>query len=338
MSPSDSKRKGDALPEQQLGDTPTPPWQMPTPEEKQAARPVKRALTEALGEIHSEEDAERVIDELEAAVGDAPAEAVAAPGGSATVTEAAQAVEQAAQAAPAAEKPAEVLTETAKAVEATTGRDQEAVAEAAQEVFAPRQQGAVAPPFSYQRELLRKAVLHRLKPYQAVDANLFIQVNHLPHTRLSNGLFYGITMAWNGGAAWYAMMGLTALLRQKWDRHMFWASAVPLTIATALVEHPIKATFRRRRPFISIVRAIVVGKKPGTWSFPSGHSASAFAGAWLLRQHFPRLTPLLYTMAALVAFSRVYLGDHYPSDVVTGSALGHLFAVLFGRLFGHKRR
>jgi len=116
------------------------------------------------------------------------------------------------------------------------------------------------------------------------------------------------------------------------------ASAVPLTIATALVEFPIKRFFRRRRPFIDIVRAIVVGKKPGTWSFPSGHSASAFAGAWLLRQHFPGLTPLLYLLAGLVGFSRIYLGDHYPGDVLSGSLLGHLFALVFGRLLGHRRR
>ena len=114
--------------------------------------------------------------------------------------------------------------------------------------------------------------------------------------------------------------------------------AIPLTITTALVEFPIKAYFRRRRPFITIIQAIVIGKKPGTWSFPSGHSAAAFAGAWLLKRKFPGWSPITYLVASQVAFSRIYLGDHYPGDVTSGSLLGLLFAMLFRRLFGSRRK
>ncbi|HJS19976.1 MAG TPA: phosphatase PAP2 family protein [Anaerolineales bacterium] len=107
---------------------------------------------------------------------------------------------------------------------------------------------------------------------------------------------------------------------------------LPLTITGLLVEFPIKSYFRRRRPFITIIQAIVIGKKPGTWSFPSGHAAGAFAGAWLLNQRDPRGSLLRYILASLVAFSRIYLGDHYPGDVASGSLIGLLFAMFFRKL------
>jgi undecaprenyl-diphosphatase len=324
-------------PEQKLGDTPAAPWKKATPEQKAAVQPVKEALSAALKEIKTEADAEAALDQVAATAGGLKGSEVAASEPKMeTAGEAAEAVKTAAETAPPGEKAAQTLMETAKAVETSDGQTRQAVAEAVQEAMSPEQQGAQpAGEYERRRELLHKALLHRLKPLQALDAELFIHVNHLPHTRLTNGFFYFITFIFSGGIAWYALMGAAMLARGQWDRHMARASAVPLTIATALVEFPIKRFFRRRRPFIDIVRAIVVGKKPGTWSFPSGHSASAFAGAWLLRQHFPTLTPLLYLVAGLVGFSRVYLGDHYPGDVVSGSVLGHLFAMGLGRLLGH---
>lgn len=114
-------------------------------------------------------------------------------------------------------------------------------------------------------------------------------------------------------------------------------NALPLLLSSAIIEQPVKAYFRRKRPFIAIVEAIVIGKKPGTGSFPSGHSAVAFTGAWLLGRIFPRQRALLYGIAGLVGFSRVYLGDHYPGDVLTGSALGIAFAAVIQRVLRRMR-
>jgi membrane-associated phospholipid phosphatase len=333
-----AKQAAERLPEQKLGDTPVAPWNMPKPEQKAAAEPVKRALAEAVASVDSPDAAEQVVDTLEAAVGGQPARDVVGKTKESADT-AAQTVKAAKAAVAQPEKPAAVLAETARVIEDAQGKDKEALAEAAQEALSPEQQGEVPPRwYDERRQWLRQAVLGRLAPLEKLDAELFIRVNHLPHTHFSNGFFYFLTFIFGGGVAWYVILGADMLRRRSWDRLMLRGTALPLFAATALVEYPIKAIFQRRRPFIKLIRAIVIGKKPGTFSFPSGHSASSFAGAWLLKQHFPRFAPLWYALAALVAFSRVYLGDHYPGDVVSGSLLGHFLAVLFGRLMGHRKR
>jgi undecaprenyl-diphosphatase len=312
---------------------------MPTPEEKAQVKPVRKALKEAVAKVDSPEKADEVIQDLEAATnGETTKDVEQAQPETATPASAARRVKKAAEQAPESKKTEQVLETTARVLTTPDKRQREVVSEAVQEVLNPEQQGAPSTiANAQQREYLRGAVLKRLKPLDALDANLFIAVNHLPHTRLLNTLFYGLTMIFNGGAAWYVVMGIAALRNRQRFRELFRDVAIPLTITTALVEFPIKAYFRRRRPFITIIQAIVIGKKPGTWSFPSGHSASAFGGAWLLNRKFPRLSVLTYPIAGLVAFSRIYLGDHYPGDVTSGSLLGFLFAMLFRKLFGRKR-
>jgi undecaprenyl-diphosphatase len=306
---------------------------MPDPEQKAAVQPVRHALHEALAAVDSQEKADALIEELAAAtIGERVADVEQSHLPITTPNQAAEEVMQAAESASEAETPQAVLEETARVIVSADEPTREAVAEAAQEVFNPQQQGASPVVDAQQRDYLLRAVLKRLKPLDALDAQLFLAINHLPHTRLLNRIFYTITLVFTGGTAWYALMAALLLLRPRLGWRIVRESLLPLAITTLLLEHPVKRYFRRKRPFIDVIQATVIGKKPGTWSFPSGHSATAFAGAWLFGGYFRKLRPLFYTIASLVAFSRIYLGDHYPGDVVSGSALGTLFAVLLRRL------
>lgn len=338
-SEKDQKEKSAKAPEQKLGDTPVPPWEMPTPEEKAQAKPIRRALREAVEKVNSPEKADEVIEKLETKAADKTVKDVeqTQPPPS-TPANAAQEVKQVAEAAPESKKTEKVLDATARALATPDKRQREVISEAVQEVLNPEQQGA-APTVEnpQQREYLRGAVLKRLKPVDALDANLFLLFNHLPHTRLVNALFYGLTFIFQGGAAWYVAMGLAALRQRRHAPEIVREVALPLFFSSLLVELPIKTYFKRKRPFITIIQAIVIGRKPGTWSFPSGHSAAAFGGAWLLNHKFSQFWGLRYLVASMVAFSRIYLGDHYPGDVASGSLLGMLFAMFFHRLFRSKR-
>jgi membrane-associated phospholipid phosphatase len=129
---------------------------------------------------------------------------------------------------------------------------------------------------------LRHELFQRLGPLQAVDAFAFVQINQLPHTRLLDRFMTRLSWVMTAGTGWLLFLLLATLV----DRQRGWKATravVPtLWLATVTVEHPIKKWFRRRRPFISLIEAIIVGRKPGSYSFPSGHSAAAFAGALLL--------------------------------------------------------
>lgn len=304
-------------------ETPAHPWIGPSPEAKAAAEPAKEAVKEAIREIQTPEQAAKVADELMAAASGTTEREVREQGGA--EPQPAQAIEAAAS-TPGVEKAPATLIEAAKQVAGSSGETREALEEAVQEATNPEQVGEVDPTIEQPREMLREEILQRMKPLQALDTRLYLLVNRLPHTRLLNGLMYAITTIMNGGAGWIIGLVAAAFFEKKRGLRALHQVIPPLWFATMTVEYPIKYYFRRRRPFIDIVQAITVGKKPGTFSFPSGHSAAAFAGAWLLRRHYPRLAALWYAIAALVGFSRVYLGAHYPGDVLSGAVTGTVIA------------
>jgi membrane-associated phospholipid phosphatase len=103
------------------------------------------------------------------------------------------------------------------------------------------------------------------------------------------------------------------------------------TFALWLLVETIKVLTDRARPFLDLAGTRVIGwREPGR-SFPSGHTAQIFFLATLLSRRLPLGLPAalaLYAVAALVGFTRIYVGAHYPRDVIGGAVLGSVWGIL----------
>ena len=287
---------------------------------KEAVKKVERALEEGFAGVHTASDASKTLDKVEATAADLEEKDIPPEAGSSDPVAQAEAIQAAADSANSKNRPAAVLSTAAVQVASAPAAKREPLDEGIHQASGPPETEE-SPEVKQGRDLLRKELLSRLKPFDAIDATLFIQINHLPHPKLLDRLISAFSYFMTGGHAWILFIALNAFFDK--GRAIRASRIIPaLYLATYTVEIPIKKYFRRRRPFISIVRAIVVGRKPGSYSFPSGHSAAAFAGATLLQSCYPRARGPLFAIALLVAFSRVYLGAHYPGDVLSGSLVG----------------
>ncbi|MFJ7900099.1 bifunctional phosphatase PAP2/diacylglycerol kinase family protein [Streptomyces sp. NPDC096198] len=140
-------------------------------------------------------------------------------------------------------------------------------------------------------------------------------------TRLSRSADHGLL--WLGAATGLAVLG------GRTARRAALRGTGSLALASVTVNTVAKWTARRPRPLLDPVPPIRhLVRQPRTTSFPSGHSASAAAFATGVALECTRYGTLVAPVAAAVAFSRVYVGVHYPGDVLAGAAIGVGAAVL----------
>ncbi len=154
------------------------------------------------------------------------------------------------------------------------------------------------------------------------DHNLMRRVNRW---RAPRWIRWWMLLATRAGDGWlWGMVGIAVLLSSDVLRFRAIEAAACAVTAGILIFHKVKHIFCRTRP-----RDI----EPHCWahivtrdkfSFPSGHSTTAFAVALSLGSFYPEIMPLLLLLAANVALSRVIVGMHFLSDVLVGSGMGAL--------------
>lgn len=96
-----------------------------------------------------------------------------------------------------------------------------------------------------------------------------------------------------------------------------------------LTSNALKHLFMRLRPCQALDGVRLLVGCGGSYAMPSGHATNIFAAMVFLSLRYRKAFPLFLALAVLVAYSRMYVGVHYPADVIVGAALGAGIAVLY---------
>lgn len=156
-----------------------------------------------------------------------------------------------------------------------------------------------------------------------LDQAVYAAVASVPTPTLDRG-FRELSLLANQSKLWFGIAGVTALVGGRRGRRAAIDGVLAIGITSFVVNQPLKRLLPRTRPDrelhgVHLDRHVPLPTSP---SFPSGHSASAFAFANALGGELPWVALPVRFAAAAVAWSRIHTGVHYPGDVIVGALIG----------------
>ena len=156
-----------------------------------------------------------------------------------------------------------------------------------------------------------------LQSVQNLDGEILLQIQQHLRTDMLTPFMKIVTFLGNGG--WFWILCAVVLLAIPKTRKTGYAAVFSLIFGAIVTNLLLKNIVARPRPFAEIEALIPLIAKPTDFSFPSGHTTASFAVALvMLRMLSKKIGIPAVVLAALVAFSRLYLGVHYPTDVLAG--------------------
>lgn len=157
-----------------------------------------------------------------------------------------------------------------------------------------------------------------------IDQSIMLWLQDAVRTPLLSKFLVPLTTIGYAGTLWIILSIVMLFFRKT--RKVGWISLLTMLMCYLFNDILLKELVQRPRPFMDLPQLQVIESKPTSWSFPSGHACSSFAAASTYnRGEEPRwLKGVFWFLAVAMAFSRPYVGVHYPSDVLVGACIGLL--------------
>lgn len=152
---------------------------------------------------------------------------------------------------------------------------------------------------------------------QQADIAVLLFIQEHMRSECMHGFWRAVTSIGNVG--WFWILTSVLLLLLKKTRGVGMASACSLALGFLVANLLLKNLVARPRPYDVVAAIVPLIPRPVDLSFPSGHTCAAFAASLVYLRMLPKKYGVpLTVLACLIAFSRLYLGVHYPSDVLGG--------------------
>ncbi len=146
------------------------------------------------------------------------------------------------------------------------------------------------------------------------------------HNDVIDAIMIFVTTMGNAGILWIGLGVILAVIPKT--RKCGVLVLISMAISFLLGNLILKNVFARPRPFHVDNSVTLLIPEPSEYSFPSGHTLNGFTASVMIFLHYKGVGIAALIMAALIAFSRMYLFVHYPTDILGGIALGIVDAVL----------
>jgi undecaprenyl-diphosphatase len=169
-------------------------------------------------------------------------------------------------------------------------------------------------------------MMRKIQSLYQFECRVFLEINSHFDKRIMNLFFRTITQI--GGALF---ISVTTLLLIIFTSNQTRLTAISSAAALALSHIPVqlvKKLFPRKRPYLQIETTKILPNPLKDHSFPSGHTTAVFSVIVPFLLQTPSLAAVLIPLGLSIGISRIYLGLHYPSDVIAGGILGGSFGSL----------
>lgn len=169
-----------------------------------------------------------------------------------------------------------------------------------------------------------------LKIINNLDGVILLYIQQHMRQPMLTPIFKILTDMGNNGLFWLII--IITLLCFKKTRSVGLVALLSLAVCFIINNEILKNVIARPRPFIQLTQLNILIPKPTDFSFPSGHTASSFAAAGAFYFYGNKKWGIsAFVLAGLIGFSRLYLGVHYPSDVLFGAFVGVLIGFVVSK-------